>query len=1180
VRLSTNSLPLRPAAEAPASKTSPPVATMHDLVSAAAARWPDRQALRQDGLSVTYAALEAQSDAVCAYLRGRGVRAGSTVVVWLERCLMWPAALLGIAKAGAAYLPVDVRDPRERLEYVLTSAAANHILGSRASGKPPAGTAFVAVEDACATARPRVRAGPVHPSALAYILYTSGTTGRPKGVGVSHANLVHTVEAVAERYALGPGDRVLQFSALTFDVAAEELFASLIRGATVVLRPAGPPPDIAELVSLIRAERLSVVNLPASYWHQWASQLTDHPPASCPELRLVVVGSEPVDSRMLAAWQAAVPARVRWLNAYGTTETTITATVHEPPTVTAARCRPPADSVPIGRPLPGVRAYVLDAALGPVAPGTAGELYLGGRGVSRGYVGDPALTAARFRPDPWGGPGDRMFATGDRVRRTASGALQFLGRSDDQIKVRGFRIEPGEIEHVLKLHPHVADAVVVRREDRPGDQRLIGYVTCGPGDDGEELVAELRSLAETRLPAHMVPGAIIVLKDLQLTPHGKIDRRALPAPVASTAATGSAPRSPAERRLAAIWSDVLGRPVSGVDDDFFSLGGHSLLAMQVVTRARREFQVDIPVRALFDHPTIAGLAAEILGLARGHQPAADGQIPVSARPNQPALSFAQQRTWFMQQLVPDSSFFNVAETIQLTGPLDVGALQAALDGVVARHEVLRTCYPRSGGQPYQSIAEGVRVPLTMVAARDEEHAQELLLAAVNEPFDLAVGPIIRAGLIRLAAADPVLWISVHHIAFDEWSDNVLLAEISALYSAWLAGRRADLAPLPLQYADFAAWHRDWVTRDVRDRQLGYWREQLAGAPQALALPTDKPRPRRLSHLGASLRLRLDVQTSARLRGLALAERCTPFMVLLTLFGILLSRYGAGEDIPVATPVANRTRQETEALIGLFFNTLVLRLDLSGQPGFLELLGRTRKMAIGAYDHQDLPFEQLVEDLRPVRDPSRNPLAQVLFQLHSERPGLGKLDLPGITATPFEFTWTTSRLDLEWHLRETAGTFTGIVTYATELFERETIANLIRDFAVLAAAVAAAPDCSLLDVPLTGAGRNAGNGEPCPSGDRAAGEDGAPAGDQPGSDRAEICEVLCSLWAVVLDRDRVGADDDFFDLGGHSLAASRLIARIDEAFGVRLPLSELFDRPTVSELAEAIAELGERRHASA
>ncbi|GHG93829.1 non-ribosomal peptide synthetase [Streptomyces lanatus] len=598
----------------PAAAAAPEAATLHGWVAAAAARRPEAAALRQGELTLNYAELEARSDAVCRQLGARGVRPGDTVVVAMERSLAWPAALLGILKAGAAYVPMDARAPRERFTHVLADAGAVLVLGSRTTPVPPCGEVpFAAVEDAFEA--PSAAAGEpyeVHPAAPAYILYTSGTTGRPKGVRVSHANLVHTLGAVADRYELGGDDRVLQFASLTFDVAAEELFATLVRGGCVVLPPAGPVPGIGELMALARRERLSVLNLPASYWHEWVSVLDRHPASGCPALRLVVVGSERVDAGKLAVWRAAVPPGIRWLNAYGPTETTITATVHEPADAE------PGGTVPIGRPLPGVRAHVLDAALMPVPPGVPGELYLAGPGVSQGYVGDPARTAARFLPDPWGGPGERMYATGDRARRTPDGVLEFLGRDDDQVKLRGFRIELGEIEAALAAHPRVRDAAVLLREDTPGQPALVGYAALAEPVPTEELRAHLAD----RVPPYMVPTAIVVLDQLPRGERGKTDRRALPAPAApAPEAVRGAFAGETERLVAAVWREVLATDHVGADDNFFEIGGHSLLIVRVQSRLAESLGRQVPVVELFRHPTVRTLARHLAG---GEEPGGPG----------------------------------------------------------------------------------------------------------------------------------------------------------------------------------------------------------------------------------------------------------------------------------------------------------------------------------------------------------------------------------------------------------------------------------------------------------------------------------------------------------------------------------------------------------------------------
>ncbi|MGY1498478.1 amino acid adenylation domain-containing protein [Streptomyces sp. QTS52] len=617
----------------PASGTA--ADTLVRLLAESCDRWGERTAVSQDGRSLTYAELAAHSDRICAHLRARGVRPGSTVVVRMARGPLWPAALLGVMKAGAAYVPVDVAAPQDRFEQVLADSRAVLVLGSSATGRPACGDLpFVLAEEALGGDGPAPDTEPwvTAPAATAYVLYTSGTTGTPKGVCVSQANLAHTLRTVADRYGLCPDDRVLQFASTAFDVAAEELFATLIRGGHVVLLPAGPVPGIAELTELVRRERLSVLNLPASYWHEWVAVLDRYPAGACPTLRLVVVGSERVDAGRLAQWQAAAPAGVRWLNAYGPTETTITATLYEPG---------PGESydgttVPIGRPLPGVRAYVLDERLRPVPQGVHGDLYLAGAGVSLGYLGDPGRTAASFLPDPWGPPGERMYATGDRARAAADGTLEFLGRDDHQVKLRGFRIELGEIEAALNAHPRVTDAAAVLREDVPGRPVLVGYAALS----GPVTAAELREHLERKLPEYMVPGSIVLMDALPRGERGKTDRRALPPPSRAPDTPARVPLSGAvERLVAAVWSEVLEVGQVGAEDNFFESGGHSLLLLRVQARLTERLERQIPVVDLFAFPTVRSLARHLAG--EGRSPSTTGDAGRSRAAARKARSRAQ-----------------------------------------------------------------------------------------------------------------------------------------------------------------------------------------------------------------------------------------------------------------------------------------------------------------------------------------------------------------------------------------------------------------------------------------------------------------------------------------------------------------------------------------------------------
>ena len=1168
-------------------------ATVVDLFQAQVRRTPQRTALLSGGREISYAELNARANRFARRLASLGVGPDVPVALYVERGVEMAVAVLAVLKAGGCYCAIDPRNPVERIGAVLKEIGAPVLLTLQrlrsrlpVTDMPvweldhPADLGFA--HPTCPSQEAEDLGVQISPENLVYITYTSGSTGGPKGIAMPHRALVNLLLWQHEHYAYGqqhphrPPPRTVQFASLAFDVSFQDMFSTWTAGGEVVLITEAERFELATLHRVLEAQRAERLFIPAPALHQVAAGYRES--GTLPQtLHTVISGSEQFmatpDVMRLA--DADGTGRLRLHNEYGPSETHVV-TCYDLPRHTGDW---PA-SVPVGRPIANTRIYLLDDRLEPVPDGVVGEIYIGGSGVARGYVQRARTTAERFVADPFADrPGERMYRTGDLGRWHPSGDLEFLGRADFQVKIRGFRVELGEVEQILEQHPAVAETVAVLREDRPGDQRLIGYVTRRSVDDAlpdQQLSAELRTLANRRLPDYMVPAAFVVLDALPLTPNGKIDRRALPHPQARAeiGLAPIAPRSRTEERILAIWTDVLGTPGIGAEDDFFRLGGHSLLATRVMARVCGEFGTEVPLRALFDHPTVAGLAGILDQTAQSVTRQAVEPIAAQPRPDRTPLSFAQQRLWFMDQLVPDNAFFNIAEAIRLSGPLNVEALRGALDGVTARHEVLRTRYPSEDGVPSQEIAEPAPVPLEVVDADDEQHAHRLVAARMNQSFDLVHGPVLRAGLISLGPAEHILWFSVHHIAFDGWSINLLLRELSALYTAQVQNRPHALAPLPLQYADFTLWHRAWMDGPVRERQLAYWREQLAGAPEALELPTDLPRPRRPSQRGAAITFSLESVVAAKLRKLAHDEGGTPFMVLLALFGTLLSRYGAGDDIPVATPIANRRRVESEPLIGLFFNTLVLRLDLSDEPDFRTVLRRTKAIALDAYEHQDLPFEQLVDELRPARDLSRHPMAQVMFQLLNTGRTTSDLDLPSVVATPFEGDHETTHLDLEWYLREADGTFTATVVYATDLFERDTVEHMAKDFALLAQAAVENPDTSLLGVPVTGpppvavAAMPPGPGVPPPAGPAlAAGRGAAEAGSL-----VEVRTRLREIWATVLKVETVEDDDDFFDLGGQSLLATRLIARITDAFAVQLQLSELFERPTVAELAEAVDAL--------
>ncbi|HEU4559345.1 MAG TPA: amino acid adenylation domain-containing protein, partial [Longimicrobium sp.] len=700
----------------------------------------------------------------------------------------------------------------------------------------------------------------------------------------------------------------------------------------------------------------------------------------------------------------------------------------------------------IGGPIANTKCYVLDPQLRPVPIGIPGELYLGGDSLARGYLGRPALTAERFSPDPFASvPGARVYRTGDRVRWLVDGGIEFLGRTDEQVKIRGFRIEPGEVEAVLSDHPEVREAVVVVREDAPGDRRLVAYVVAG--EPAAVTPAELRAHLKGRLPEYMVPSAVVVLDSVPLTPSGKVARRALPAPEYATAETRHvAPRTPAEEVLAGIWAEVLRLERVGVEDSFFDLGGHSLLATRVVSRIRELFAVELPLRALFEGPTVVELAGRVEEMRRAELPVLPPVVPVERTGALP-LSFAQERLWFIDRLEPGSTAYSLPGAWRLEGALDEAALERSLGEIVRRHEALRTVFAEVDGMPVQVMAPfgGFVVPVEDLSGLSDAEREAAVRRRAGEeagrPFDLAAGPLFRAALLRLGAEDHVLLLSMHHIVSDGWSMGVLFQELSALYEAYRKGGESPLPELPVQYADYAVWQREQLEGEVLDRQLSYWRERLAGAPELLELPTDHPRPPVQTYRGAAVPVELSRELLERLQALGRTEGATLYMTLLGAFQVLLSRYGAGDDVVVGSPIAGRTRGEVEGLIGFFVNTLVLRTDVSGDPSFREVLGRVREVTLGAYEHQEVPFERLVAELQPERSLSHSPLFQVSFTMDADQGAGG--GLAGLSIQGAGTEVGVAKLDLALLLTTTPQGLQGGLIYSTDLFEPGTVERMAR-----------------------------------------------------------------------------------------------------------------------------------------
>ncbi|HET7461935.1 MAG TPA: non-ribosomal peptide synthase/polyketide synthase [Longimicrobium sp.] len=1032
-----------------------PTGSIHSLFEAQAARTPGATALVAGAVELTYAELDARANRIARRLRAMGVRAETRVGVLLERGPDLLPALLGVLKAGGAYVPLDPAYPPERLALTLEDSAAP-VLVTRAALAPLASVypgALLRVDaDADAIAAEswdKLDIG-VAPESTAYLIYTSGSTGRPKGVQIEHRSAVAFLHWAAEAFPVGELAGVLASTSVCFDLSVFELFLPLAVGTTVILAE-----NALALPALPARGRVTLVNTVPSA----AAELVRS--GGFPDgVRVINLAGEPLP-RALADALYALPHVEKVWDLYGPSEDTTYSTG-----AVVRRGDPRAPS--IGRAIANTRAHLLDAGLQPVPAGVVGELCLAGEGLARGYLGRPALTAEKFVPDPWG-KGGRMYRTGDRARWTAEGELEFLGRIDHQVKVRGFRIEPGEIETVLRRHPAVRDALVMAREDEPGDRRLVAYV-AGAAPQAEALRAHLRAT----LPEHMVPGAFVMLDAFPLTPNGKVDRKALPAPdLAGGADSYVAPRTAAERALAAIWGEVLGTDRVGAGDSFWSLGGHSLLATRVTSRIRQALGAELPLRVLFEAPTLAALAARV-DQARGTATApAIEPLPRDGRAL--PLSFAQQRMWFIDQLEPGSAAYHISAALRIRGALDVDALARALDGVVARHEPLRTVFPSAEGQATQSIGGGApfRLEMERLHALPRDVDAEIRRRAEEEaarPFDLARGPLLRATLLRVDEDDHALLFTMHHVVSDGWSMGVLVREVSELYAAFAEGRDAALEPLAVQYADYAAWQRRWLAGEVLEAQLAFWRERLAGAPPLLELPTDFPRPAVAGTAGATVPWQLSPDATRALRALAREEGATLYMAVLAAFQALLARWSRGDDVSVGTPVAGRERLETEALIGLFVNTLVIRTDLSGTPGYRALLRRVRDGVLAAHAHQDLPFEKLVDELGVERTLAHAPLFQAVFALDEEPAPLPRLGRAAVE--PVETGRATASWDLSLHAHDEGGRLGGTFTFRADLFTPETVARFGAHLSALLEAAAARPDAPVSALPLLAAAEEA------------------------------------------------------------------------------------------------------------
>ncbi|CAM5722882.1 Carrier domain-containing protein OS=Streptomyces fumanus OX=67302 GN=GCM10018772_59690 PE=4 SV=1 [Streptomyces fumanus] len=1010
-----------------------PDGTLVDRFEAQAARTPEAVAVvGQDG-SWTYAELNAWANGVAYGLIERGVGPESLVGVRLERSAALIPVLLGVLKAGAAYVPLDSALPEARREAIVAEAGVAVTLTGDEDVAPVA-------------ENPEVRPGPEN---LAYVMYTSGSSGVPKGVAVTHRNVVAFCLDGAWRADVL--ERVLVQANHAFDASTYEIWAPLLRGGLLVVVPAGEV-DAAERGALIAEHRVTHVVAPAGLFRVLAEQS----PEIFAGVREVLTGGDVVSASAIRSLLASHPGLVV-RTTYGPTENTAF-TTHLP---FAAGDEVPA-AVPIGRPMDNTRTYVLDEFLRAVPPGVVGELYLAGEGVARGYADRAGMTAERFVACPFGESGDRMYRTGDLARWNKDGVLEFAGRADEQVKIRGFRIEPAEVEAVLTAHESVRQAAVIAREDQPGVRRLVAYVV------GEVDEAELRRYIAEKLPDYMVPSAFVTLDAIPLTKNGKLDRAALPAPDLAGRTTGRAPATPTEEVLCGLFAEVLGMEQVGTEDSFFTLGGDSLLAMRLIARIRSVLDAEISIRDLFAAPTVQGLA-RLADTARGAVRRL--ALQPQQRPDVVPLSYAQQRMWFLNRLeeAGAGAGYNVPLGLRLSGEVDVPALEAALGDVADRHEGLRTLFPETDGLPHQRILHGEEShPRLKRREITEADLSEAVVDEFGRGFDLAAELPWRASLLVLAPTESVLVIVAHHIAVDGWSMGILARDLETAYAARVRGAAPGWQPLPVQYADYALWQRE-VLGDLGDpdslisEQLDHWRSALAGAPQELALPVDRPRGATASFRGADVPVRVDGHIHAGLSEVARRHGVTMFMVVQAALAVLLSKSGAGDDIPLGTPVAGRGEAELDDLVGFFLNTLVLRTDVSGDPSFAELLERVRETDLAAYAHQDVPFERLVEDLNPARSLSRHPLFQVMLAFQNVPDSDAPLELPGLRVRPLASEdVVTAKFDLSVTLmerRDETGAPAGIeggIQYATDLFDAHTVDALARRLVAVLEQVAADP----------------------------------------------------------------------------------------------------------------------------
>jgi amino acid adenylation domain-containing protein/non-ribosomal peptide synthase protein (TIGR01720 family) len=1019
---------------------------IHKLFEEQAVLHPEAVAVVFQNWGLTYRELNQRANQLAYYLQRRGLRAESLIGICMERSLEMIIGILGILKAGGVYVPLDPASPQHRLQYILEDAGVNLVISqSGLYDWMPDGIDVICVNEkreiiACESTETTTT--DVEASHLAYIIYTSGSTGNPKGVMVEHQNVVRLFKATDNWFRFNEHDVWTLFHSYAFDFSVWEIWGALLYGGRLVVVPYLISRSPEEFHQLLLQEKVTVLNQTPSAFKQLTQIYSNE--AACLSLRYVIFGGEVLEPSSLLPWfQRTGKNDIQFVNMYGITETTVHVTYYP---LTKHDAENGLANV-IGRPIPDLQLYVLDTNLQPVAVGITGELYVGGAGLTRGYLNRPELTAERFIDNPFSDcPDDeKLYRTGDIVKYLPSGNLEYIGRIDNQVKIRGFRIELGEIEAALSEHPAVKQAIVIALEDKLGDKYLVAYV-MGEGD-----IASCREHVKALLPSYMLPAYFVKVDAMALTSNGKIDTKALPSPnLQKCEDYYVTPRNHSEQLVASVWSQVLGVEKIGCYDSFFELGGHSLLATQVVSRLRIAFDIEFPLRELFEYPTVEALAERIVQLRQGEQV---GKKYLALQPvergGELPLSYAQQRLWFLDQFEPNSALYNIPTSWRLKGTWDIKALQDGINAMIRRHEVLRTVIQEIDGVPMQYIRAyeprmWSTIKLMHLSANDRElEMKRLMHDEANAPFDFGKGPLIRVQWIQMGKEDWVFLCTMHHIISDGWSMDIFIKEWLALYEEAVSGTPATLSPLPVQYADFAMWQREWLREDVLEQQLQFWKGQLVGELPVLQLPTDRPRPSIQSYRGAMHYVVFPNPLLEQLKALSREENCTLFMTLLAAYQGFLSRYTGQTDILVGSPIANRNYREIEEMIGLFVNTLVYRADLINDPTFKHLLSSVRQQALQAHEHQDVPFEKIVEAVQPERSMSHTPIFQTMFNWQNDLRAL--LELSDRTMEWMVNSLSVAKFDLTVTMGETDKGLCIAFEYNTDLFDAATIERIAEHF---------------------------------------------------------------------------------------------------------------------------------------